>query len=799
MALGAVLPEALDQPFIEGWSYAQNFADDIREILSSLPPQENLNDLLAPLRAVWEEVAAEEALKAIFSFKEPQEALPWLDVLQLPRSYPGPLIKALYERIPSLAETFLTCLWQKKRKVLGEELFTKELLDEVVILWNVFSPAPRIDQWIRYQISHGRAQVWGWDTEALRTCIGEPLWTASERTTLLADLPLHRTFQPTTRRTIFIRNHYRTLTELMGEVVQQIAQAATQETAPGLWIGIALVKPLLGHLLKEVVPLAPPLTQLTLLDTPIGALLQNAYQKGVVPHPDTLPVSDTLDAVDKEALSLYRLFYEKEKKKNLTAFMHFLRFLGRMPIPIVESNHAQSLLTGTLGQLSGLAYEKLFVVLPAREPLGPWFRPSFLPAPLRRRYYPPTYRSYTAWRLQLLLLYGAQETYIYQLAGPENQSPLENFFQYLPKKYPCLGKVWHVTYSRALSHSATPAGIAQAPPLPLPEPGLFPQLAALQALSPSDASTFLQCPRRYYLAKIANLQEARLALPAFWGTWLHEGLRLALVGTSSRLASSSSPSLSRLSLLQWFWRRERLYRILRRAYYQAQRGKSFQLPPLTQYAEARFYLRLWADSGAIFYNHIQNYFVQKHISPDTPLRLYPEVWLNTIAPQPEPTLRGRLDLIITDEQNTPLLALDYKTGSIPNQAGELNKLFDLWDNTLHWLQGAADPPKQLISSIDLQAFTYAMNFPDTFSLIVASAIKDSSYALYRLSNSERTLVRQYWQATFDQVASRHQALHQALTGASGKGPRQTAAELFPMTSQERLCATCPYALLCQRL
>ncbi len=202
-----------------------------------MPPQEGLEALLKPLCAAWEEVAAEEALKNLFTLDAPQESLPWLDVLQLPRSYPGPLIKALYERIPTLAEKFLTYLWQKKHKVLGEELFTKEPLDEVVVLWNIFSPAPRIDQWIRYQVSHGRAQMWGWDTEVLRTCLGEPLWTASERAALLPDLPLHRTFQPAQRRTIFFHNRYRTLTELLEEAAQAIAVPPRRKPYGQLWVG----------------------------------------------------------------------------------------------------------------------------------------------------------------------------------------------------------------------------------------------------------------------------------------------------------------------------------------------------------------------------------------------------------------------------------------------------------------------------------------------------------------------------------------------------------------------------------
>lgn len=797
VALAAILPEATHQPFLEGWSYAQNFAQDIREILSSLPPQEGLEALLKPLCAAWEEVAAEEALKNLFTLDAPQESLPWLDVLQLPRSYPGPLIKALYERIPTLAEKFLTYLWQKKHKVLGEELFTKNPLDEVVVLWNIFSPAPRIDQWIRYQVSQGRAQMWGWDTEVLRTCLGEPLWTASEPAALLPDLPFHRTFQPAQRRVIFFHNRYRTLTELLEEAAQTIAHAATQEALTGLWVGEAKVQPLLVHLSTEAgLPITLP-GQPTLLDTRIGAALQSAYQKGTIPHPDTLKAPDNLDPADKEALLLYRLFYEKDKDRALTTFMEFLRFLGRRPIPGAEPSISQNLLVGTLAQISGLAYEKLFIVLPAREPLGPWFRPSFLPAPLRRRYYPPTYRSQTAWRLLLLLLYGAQQTHLYQLAGPENQSPLENLLQYLPKKYPCLSEVWHIAANQPPSRTTTPVGIALAPPLPLPEPKLFSQLSAPQALSPSSVSTFLRCPRQYYLAKIANLQEERLSLPAFWGTWLHEGLRFALVGS----ANPNPPplSLSHLSLLQRLWKRERLYRILRRAYYQAQRGKSFQLPPLSQHPEARLYLRLWADSGALFYKHIQNYLQEKHIPLTTPLRLYPEVWTDAVAPHPEPTIRGRLDLVITDAQNTPLLALDYKTGSIPKQAGQLSKLLDPWKNALQWLRGKAAPPEKLVSAIDLQAFTYVMNFPDSFSLIVASALNDADHVLYRLTDAERASVRELWQATFDLIVNRHQAVYQALLNASGENPRQKAAELFPMTPHERLCTNCPYAVLCQRL
>ncbi len=799
VALEAVLPEASDQPFLEAWSYAQNFVQDIREILSSLPPQEELEPLLRSLRAVWEEVAAEEALKALFAFHEPQKDLPWIDVLQLPRSYPGPLIKALYERIPTLVENFLTYLWHRKHKVLGEELFTKEPLDEVVIFWNIFSPALRIDQWIRYQVSLERAQVWGWDTEVLRNCLGEPLWASSDDTTALPDLPLRRTFQPALRRNIYLHRSYRTLTELLEAAAPKVAQTAAQETIAGLWVGKANIKPLLEHLLREAGLPKALLGRPTLLDTPIGSVLQNAHQKGAVPHPNTLQAPEKSNPADKEVLSLYRLFYEKEKEKRLAAFVDFLRFLGRMPVPGVGPATAQNLLAGTLAETSGLAYEKLFIVLPAWEPLGPWFRPSFLPAPLRRKYYPPTYRSYTAWRLLLILLYGAQETHLYQLAGMENQSPLENFLRYLPKKYPCLSEVWHIAADLPPSRATTPVGIAPPPPLPLPEPSLLSQLFAPRVLSPSDVSTFLRCPRKYYLAKIAKLQEERLSLPAFWGSWLHEGLKFALVGSSSPSNPSTFLSLSHLPLLQRRWRQERLYRILRRAYYQAHRTKGFQLPPLSQHPEARLYRRLWADSGALFYNYIRNYFEERHIPFTTPLRLYPEVSINVIAPYAEPTIEGRLDLVITNAQHIPLLALDYKTGSIPNEAGQLNKLLDSWQKTLRWLRREAESPKEPISAIDLQAFTYVMNFSDDFSLIVASALNDSNKVLYRLSAPERTSVRKHWQDTLNLVVDRYQALYQVLSDASGKDPHRMAAELFPMTPHKRLCATCPYAVLCQRL
>ena len=801
-ALQKVLPNPPPLPFLEGWSYAQHLAEDIREILLSLSPLGEMQDLLKPLRSAWQEVANEKALQETFALKGEDDDLPWLQVLPLPRTYPGPVMRTLQQELPQIAENFLNYLWEKKRKVLGEELFMQKPLREKVVLWNIFSPEKRIQEWIQYQVHQGHAQVWGWDIHPLQECLGKPLWPLQNASPSTQMLYLPRTFSPCQARKAELKNSYRTITELLEEASKEVVDAYKQGKVVGVWIGDAKVKAIFEHILRDRGFTGPALTHPTLLDTQIGTFLREAYRAGKVPSVDRIPLPETEEPAEREAFRLYSLFYQGAEGRNLMGLLHFLRFLGRQPMPLPWPSPSANLLSGTLAQLSGLTYEKLFVLLPSADPLGPWFRPSFLPAPIRARYYPPTYRSYTAWRLLTLLLYGAQETYIYQLAGQENQSPLEEFLTYVPRKYPCLKEIWAISVNPTPPKVPSYTGPSPEPLLPLPASGV---MQPPQAISPTDLYSFLQCPRQYYLAKVARLPEDRPSVQALLGTWLHEGLRAALVGfpfpPKGPYRRPQHLFLDSLSILKKLWAPRRLYRILRRAYYRVQRHNAPILPPLSQNPEARFYLRLWADSGRIFYKHIRDHYPKASTSPPQfPLILYPEVWLNgSIAPLHEPTLRGRLDLLITSPNHTPFLAIDYKTGPLPKDIAELASFADLWQKTLQSITTTNLPPQKIPNRIDFQAFTYVMNFPSPFALIVANAISPSNYAVYQLSEWEQTEVRRLWQASFRLLESRWKDLIKVLAHSSEPARQAEIATLFPMTTNEQSCKYCPYKLLCQRL
>ena len=797
-SLHAVLPEASAMPFLEGWEYASNFSEDHREILLGLRPHEKREACVEPLLAVWQSVSQEKDLQALFALDRDHEDIPWARVLQLPRAYTGPTIRALYEKISDLAKKFLYNLWQE-RKAIGEELFINKPLGEKVVLWNIFSCEKRIREWIQYQVSSGGAEMWGWDMSRVQACIGAPVWPAEENWVLPS---AERRISPWAEREICLRNGFRSRTELLEVVAEEIVDAYRRGYMVGMWMGEATAMPLLEEILRERGFEGPALMPPTLSQTRTGRFLQKAYQEGRVPPPEKLPQWEEGEEAERQAHRLYDFFYKAAGANNLTAFMQFLRFLDRLPSPLPWPAPPPNFISGRLAQLAGLAYERLFIILPSREPLGSWFRPSFLPAPIRRRWYPLTYRTHTAWRLLTLLLYGARETHIYQLAGEENQSPLEDFLIYLPRKYPCLTDVWTIRrYKEATPASPRPSLSSSAIPVPLPHNSVRP---ILTGISPSDLYDFLICPRRYYLQRVAGIPRTAVSQEAFLGSWLHEGVRVALVGTPPGSHSllprrSQTLFLKNLATLERLLAPRRLYRILRSVYHFMRRRDDIpKLPPLSQAPEMRFWHRLWAESGRIFYGHISRACMQ--MTHTSHLLLYPEVWIGkSIAPDYEPTLQGRMDLLITTEENTPLLALDYKTGALSRNLGKLAEFLSNWEKTLEWIERGKEPPKQEVRSIDLQAFAYVMNFPASFMLITASAISESNYTEYKVSDDERSEVRRLWKRSFCLVRNRWIALCEALPGATEEKARQLVEVLFPMTPEESNCRYCAYKLLCQRL
>ncbi len=799
-SLRRVLPEEPAIPFLEGWEYASNFSEDLREILLGLRLHERQEACMEPLLSVWQSVSEEKTLQELFALGRGDDDILWMQVLQLPRAYAGPTIRALYEKIPDLAKNFLLYLWQIKKKALGEELFINKPLGDKVVLWNIFSSEKRIHEWIQYQVGGGRAEVWGWDTSRLQACIGAPIWSVEEPSSALS---LKRAFCPWVAREIHLQNRFRSRTELLEEAAKEIAAAYHEGYVVGVWMGDSAVAPLLEELLREQGFKGPALTPPTLSQTRTGSFLREAYREGRIPSPDKLPLWEEGEEAEKQAHRLYDFFYRTGGANNLMAFLHFLRFLDRLSSPLPWPAPPAKFFSGRLAQLAGLAYEKLFIILPPSEPLGSWFRPSFLPASIRRAWYPPRYRTHTAWRLLTLLLYGSQETHIYQLAGEENQSPLEDFMIYLPRKYPCLKDIWTIRRPQeATSAFPRPSLLSSAIPIPLPNTSVWPDL---KGISPSDLYDFLICPRRYYLRRLAGIPRTAVSLEAFLGNWLHEGLHMALIGTrpsSSHLSRQRSQTLllKNLATLEKLLAPRRLYRILRSVYhFMRRRDDAPKLPSLIQAPEMRFWHRLWAESGRIFYGHIRRLCTE--MGHTSPLLLRPEVWIDkSIAPDGEPTLQGRMDLLITDEKNTPLLALDYKTGALSSKSlGKLAEFRSAWEKTLDWIQQGGHPPKQEVRSTDLQGFVYVMNFPASFTLITASALSEYSYIEYRLSDDERLKVRDLWQKSFNIVKNRSSALWEAIRGVAGERSRQVVEALFPMTPEESNCRYCAYKLLCQRL
>lgn len=798
-SLRRVLPEEPAIPFLEGWEYASNFSEDIREILLGLRPHERQEACMEPILSVWQSVSEEKVLQELFALDRGDEDIPWTRVLQLPRAYTGPTIRALYEKISDLARHFLLYLWRVKKKALGEELFVNIPLSEGVVFWNIFSSEKRISEWIEYQVRGGRAEVWGWDTSQLQACIGAPVWSGK----VPLQVPsLEGVFCPWAEREIHLQNRFRSRTELLEVAAKEMATAYRQGYMVGVWMGDAAAAPLLEELLREEGFDGPALTPPTLSQTRTGSFLREAYRDGRVPSPDKLPLWEEGEEAEKQAHRLYELFYKSAGAHNRMVFMHFLRFLERIPAPLPWPSPPANFFSGRLAQLAGLAYEKLFIILPPGEPLGSWFRPSFLPASIRRACYPPHYRTHTAWRLLTLLLYGARETHIYQLAGEENQSPLEDFLIYLPQKYPRLREIWTIhRHSEAVPASPLPSLFSSAIPLPLPDDSVRP---VLKGISPSDLYDFLICPRRYYLRKLAGIPRTAVSQEAFLGSWLHEGLRMALIGTppgSHSLLRQRSQTLflKNLTPLERLLAPRRLYRILRSVYHFMRRRDDLpKLPPLSRAPEMRFWHRLWAESGRIFYGHISRACMQ--MTHTSHLLLYPEVWIGkSIAPDYEPTLQGRMDLLITTEENTPLLALDYKTGALSKNLGKLAGFLSNWEKTLKWIEQGGAPPKEEVRSTDLQAFAYVMNFPASFMLITTSAISESNYIEYRLSDDERSEVRHLWRKSFMLIENRSTALFETFPGATEERRRRLAEELFPMTPEESNCRYCAYKLLCQRL
>jgi len=774
-------------PFLEVWNFAQHFAEDIREILLSVPPHEGEQSFLKEIREIFDQVKSEKDLERLFSI---EEQVDWLRFLRLPRAVTSTEIRAIYQNLSLLAERFLHRLWTERpyRAALGEEFFTRVPISEErpVIFWNIISAEPRIQEWIAYQTKYAPwVQAWSWPMKPLWEAVGAPIWPEpSPGAPASVQIPFTLSPDDEPLRRVHIRA-FQSTAALLEAAAREIVHSYRAGLRVGLWVGKATLLPILESLLRGYADFSPwRLQPPSLLDTYAGQALLEAFKAGNIPAPSHLKADS-----DETVIYLYEQFY-KSTAKNLRDLEYFLQILRQISQPSSPGSVDSRFYVGDLAQLSGWHYERLFIVAPPQEPLGAWFRPSFVPSVIRRLYYPPSLRAKTAWRLLTLLLYGAEETHIYRLAGEEHEAPLEAYLNLVPTAH----SIWNVQLASA--PSAQRVSVPEST-LPLPAPNA--PLGQPKRISPTSLEIFLTCPRRFYLQEIARLKDESVSIAAFRGDWLHQTLMQAL--TKSRVSHTKAPNPSniRLSLAQvrHLWQPARLFRILRRVYRHQARKRGF--PPLRQNPEMRVWQWLLAKSGERFHRHL---LVHLGSSDERdPCYFSPEVWVSLdIAPAYVPTFSGRLDLLVQPSRG-PRLAMDYKTGGVASKAKSLGTFLVHWQERLAWAQDTAPPPKHNFLPLNLQAYTYAMNFEPGFTLVIANALVNKDRFSIQLSPDERERVQQMWEASHKVLQTFYEKAETIQTH-SDRAPQEKIADLerlFFKTPDERACTYCPYKLLCQRL
>lgn len=767
------------------WQLAQLFARDWEEVLlGTLSLQEAFR--------YWDDLSRHQQIARLFSL--PSDPPAWLQHVPLPIKSPKNL-KTFWEKFKDFREGYFGLLRRKGLHFNEEalqELVSRNRLEEGLFL-HLYSAYPLLEA-----IAGRAPHKTGWKVDSLAGALPE-VWK---------DFPSPSEAWPfPSRGPRKVSLHTGSvLTLLLQEAARAIAtwlDKASPHTWAALWCSPDS-EPLLRHFLqKEGVPaevLSPQ--ALTLWEgTDIGRFLRTYLLEGLEgrlhtwPEPPSSP-ENASSAAETWARRLYDIVREGQARDPLHwSFLARLfqeRIAGLDPFPA-----SVRLYMGQLMQLAGGQYEVLFLVDPPTEPLGPWARPSFWMASLRKQFYSPAQHHRLAWRLQSVLLWASQEVRIFRLADPGRIPPVEELLFY--------GEALGLSGEFCSPGETSPASPRQVPvSRPLEEP---PQDTFGSSFSPSRVSALFRCPRRFYWQSVLPEEQGPVRKELFIGRLMHELMRLviapkappgeAVETTLAKLAYRSSRRRLFYRAVRLLSREER--RLLARTHsYRllvpliAETGQSLLALLVKLLLDEEHPLRVRAQAGLpLRWRHFQPVAILRY-------RFYVE------RPLLSPTSQlpvGRMDLLVEEIGSCPdsrRFLVDFKQ-RLPRET-KPDRALDGLDAVLEALQKGdpIKPPTHYEEAL-FQLFTYAW-------YLAQSGTKVNGLALVSLWwRPRRKALR-----PIENVEAKHMVvfelephLEDVLQHLWGKLPSVLSGRKgpvdFPQTPDKETCRYCDFALLCDRL
>jgi len=794
------------------WRLAQLFAQDWQEVLLSTS---SLEEALKR----WEELAEHQHIQSLFPLQS--DPPPWLKLIPLPLKSADTL-KAFWVRFKDFLQTYVETL-KKKGFEFSEGALQKLIPEnrfEGVLFLHVYSVYPLLEKLLK-TASH---KV-GWDITPLNQALPEA-W--ADYTPLSETYP----FPAQKPRKVYLHTSF-VLTALIKSAAQQIAtwvKAAPEGACAAVWCHPAS-EPLLRHFLKQeglapeqLSPQAPTLWE----GTEIGKFLRPCLREGLEgrlytwPEPPPLSAEEAPSAAESWARHLYQIVCRGEAHNPL--HWNFLVQLFQEKAPTLPPFPGSvRLYIGQLTQLTGGCYDALFLVDPPLEPLGPWARPSFWIASLRKQFYSPAQHNRLAWRLQSVLLWASQEVWIFRLADPTRVPPIEELLVHRE----ALG----LKEEFAAVQSELPSVKASVPvPRPIEEP---PQGAPKVSLSPSRVSSLFRCPRRFYWES-ALPEEGPPKEALSIGRLMHELVRYIVAGkasscspvetrwtrppngTKSRKASSCSPVETTLAKLAYRASRRRLLYRAARLLTPAERRL------LGRTHSYRILMPILAEMGQplmqALVELLQPGLHQKprsgppwrwhHFRPLATHRyqFYVEFCLEQLRPSssrtPLPSLAGRLDLLIEAPSATSSperFLLDFKQ-RLPRETQPTKVLEGLLE-TLQALQDkeAFTPPQHYDEAL-FQVMSYAWYLNQIGQSVTKIGLVSLWWRPQRKtpSPSKNSHEGPLLSFSLDPCEEKYlRSLWEEISSLLAARPLEPAE--FPQTPDKESCRYCDFALLCDRL
>jgi len=764
------------------WQLAQIWAKDWEEVLLGTS---SLEEALQ----YWNNLSEHQQIEKLFSlFNDPPT---WLELIPIPaRSLEN--MQEFWNKFGFFQNSYLSLFSEKRLR------FNEEALQELVaerklngaLFLHLYSAYPLLEKLAR-EAPH---RV-GWKVDSLRKALPE-VWGDFPSPSEAWDFPVQKP------RKVELHTGS-TLTLVLREAARHIAtwlRSAPSEACAAIWCQPES-EPLLRHFLQKegvpseaLSPQAPTLWE----STDIGRFLRPYLLRGLEGRLDAWPAPPALptDPLPAEAWAhkLYDIARELEARSPL--HWRFLHSLFQERIAVSEPfPPSVRLYVGQLTQLAGGHYDVLFLVDPPVEPLGPWARPSFWLASLRKRFYSPTQHNRLAWRLQSVLLWASQEVRIFRLADPTRIPPIEELLTY----HQALGLQEEFAFDPTKSTSVAVAFMPE--PRPIEDPPPHSHLRA--SLSPSRVSALFRCPRRFYWQSVLP-QEGPPQEALLIGRLMHELVRRTAAGKTA----SSGPIKATLANLAYRGSRRRLFyraarllspeerRLLRRTHsYRLlmpilaeasqpllQALIRLLLPETYQPPQTPSALRWRHFKVEPLHTHRYHFYVEWPIPPSSPL-----------------PLDGRVDLLVEDPSAPQRVLLDFKQ-RLPRETDPV-KTFQGLEEVLQALQTPSPfkPPSHYDEAL-FQVLSYAwylnqVGKPVDKAVLVSLWWRPRRKASPLPQNGD---TQPMVEVQLD--ASLQAKIEELWTGISSlfskKGMKPAD---FPQTPDKEICRYCAFALLCDRL